>query len=429
MKRKQLSAGRMIALGFIALILTGTALLCLPFAQTGSQPVTALDALFTATSAACVTGLVTVDTGTAWTLFGKTVILLLIQIGGLGVAAFGVSVTLLSGRGLGMKDRQLIKEGWNVSGYGEASRLLGKVLLITLCFELGGAVLSWLVFRRDYPGWQAVGMGVFHAVSAFNNAGFDVLGGMRSLTVFGDRAAINLLTALLIVGGGLGYLAILDILRNRRFRRLTLQTKVVLLTTAALLLGGTLLLKLTEDISWMGAFFQSVSTRTAGFNTWDLTAFRPGGLLVMCILMFIGASPGSTGGGVKTTTLFALGLSARATATEKPPQIFRRKVPAQVIAKAQTVVVLAFSMLLLSTLLLCICEPERGFMELLFEAVSAFATVGLSIASTPTLGLGAKLVLIVTMFVGRIGPLTVATMWTYQSRASWTYSEEGFTIG
>ncbi len=427
--RAHLTPGKSIALGFLALILLGASLLTLPVAHAPDAPVRYLDALFTSTSAACVTGLVVVDTGSTWTVFGKCIILLLIQIGGLGVAAIGVSVTLLTGGGMRLRERQLLKESWNLSGYGDVSGLLGRVLLITMVFELGGALLIWPVFARDYGAGKGLSFAVFHAVSAFNNAGFDILGGMGSLTRYGDQFWMNLITSLLIIGGGLGYLAILDLCRFRKKRVLTLQTKVVLSMTGILILLGTLLIRLAEPISWMGAFFHSVSARTAGFSTWDLQAFRPAGLLVMCMLMFVGASPGSTGGGIKTTTIYALFLSARSTATGKLPQTFRRRVPEETIGKAFTVVLIGAAFLLLSTLLLCLFEPGREFMTLLFESASACCTVGLSIIPTPELGTGARLVLIVSMFVGRLGPLTIATLWRYSSRSEWSYSQEGFTIG
>ena len=427
--RKHLTPGRTIALGFLALILIGALLLSLPAARTESMTASPLDALFTATSAACVTGLVVTDTGASWTAFGKIVILLLIQIGGLGIAAIGVSVTLLAGGGLRLRDRQLLKESWNLTSYGDATGLLGRVLLITLVFELSGALLIWPVFARDFGIGPGLGIAVFHAVSAFNNAGFDILGGMDSLARYGDHFWMNLITVLLIIGGGLGYLVILEVLRFRRRRRFSLQSKVVLVSTAILLILGTALLKISQPISWMGAFFQSVTARTAGFATWDLTGFRPAALLVMCFLMFVGASPGSTGGGIKTTTVFALFLSARSTATGKSPQAFRRRVPDETISKAFTVVLIGGSFLLFSTLLLCLCEPGREFMTLLFETVSACCTVGLSITPTPELGVGARIVLIVCMFVGRLGPLTIATLWRYSAQNEWSYSQEGFTIG
>lgn len=429
MKRLRLSPGAVIALGFCGLILLGALLLRLPAACAAPGHIGFFDALFTAASASCVTGLVVVDTGTVWSGFGKTVILVLIQLGGLGVAAVGTCIAAISGNGLSLRDRTLLKEGWNVSGYGETKGLLKRVLLITLCCELLGAALSFLVFIRDYPLPQAVGLSLFHSVSAFNNAGFDLFGGMRNLTVYGDNTALNLITMFLILSGGMGYLAILDILSGRPFRRWRLQTKAALLMTLLLTVGGMLLIRLAEPVSWMSALFQSVTCRTAGFNTVELSAFHPAGLLTMCFLMFVGANPGSTGGGTKTTTLFALALSFFGTATGKPPQAFRRRVPDSIIAKAFTVLIVSLAFSGLSLLLLCLFEPDRGFMELLFEELSAFCTVGLSIASTPTLGTGARVVLIFTMLVGRVGPLTIATLLRYDAPEGWSYSQEGLTIG
>lgn len=426
---KSMAPGRIIAAGFCTAILMGTLLLLLPFSQTGTEQISFLDALFTATSATCVTGLVVVDTGTVWTPFGQSVILLLIQLGGLGAAGIGVAATMMLRSGRALKYRQLIHENWNLSGTDRSSQLLVRILLITFCCELLGAVLSFPIFIRDHSTGKALFLSLFHAVSAFNNAGFDLFGGMRSLTHYGDMLSINLLTAFLIIMGGLGYLVILELLTKRRWSRFSLQTKIVLSTTAVLLVGGTLLLKSTQSISWTGAFFQSVSARTAGFNSWDLAAFPSASLLVMCLLMFVGASPGSTGGGIKTTTLFTLCLSAKSASDGKGLNVFRRSLPLSVVSKAFTVTLIAVLFVLTSTFLLCCFEPGKPFMDLFFEAVSAFATVGLSITGTPSLGTGARIVLIFTMFIGRIGPLTAATLLHDRQNSAWSYSEEGITIG
>jgi trk system potassium uptake protein TrkH len=376
-----------------------------------------------------VTGLVVVDTGTAYTVFGKVVILLLIQAGGLGVATLGIAVTVLVNRRMTYKDSLLIKDSLNTENLGSVNWLLNKVFLVTLCAEAAGALLSFSVFIRDYPFWKALGISVFHSVSAFNNAGFDLLGGMRSLTGYSDNVPLNLITCALIVGGGLGYMVILDIIRKKRLRKVSLQSKIVLCTTFALITAGTLLLLATEDVGFLGALFQSVTARTAGFNTCDIAAFSAAGQLTLCCLMFIGASPGSTGGGIKTTTFFSLLLAAKSASTGGRLQAFRRKIPADVVTRAFVVAFLAASLVIISTLALCVLEPGHTFMQLLFEEISAFGTVGLSIAPTPTLGPAARLILMLSMFIGRVGPLTVATIWIYKPQSAYSYTEEGYTIG
>ncbi len=426
---RKIPSARLIAIGFLAVILLGAVLLSLPISHTGVERVSFLDALFTATSAVCVTGLVVVDTGTAYTFFGKLVIMLLIQAGGLGVATLGIAVTLLVSKRLTYKDSILIKDSLNTEGLGSVNLLARKVLLVTFCAEAAGALLSLSVFIRDYPFLKALGISIFHSVSAFNNAGFDILGGMRSLTGYAHDVTLNLVTCALIVCGGLGYLVILDVLRNRRPKKLSLQSKIVLCVTGSLIAAGALLLLLIEDVGPLGALFQSVTARTAGFNTYDLMTFSAAGQLVLCCLMFIGASPGSTGGGIKTTTFFSMLVAAKSASTGGKLQAFKRKIPADIIARAFVVVFLAASLVIVSTLALCALERDHTFMQLLFEEISAFATVGLSITPTPKLGSVSRLILMLSMFIGRVGPLTIATIWIYRSQTSYSYTEEGYTIG
>jgi trk system potassium uptake protein TrkH len=233
---------------------------------------------------------------------------------------------------------------------------------------------------------------------------------MRSLTGYAHDVTLNLVTCALIVCGGLGYLVILDVLRNRRPKKLSLQSKIVLCVTGSLIAAGALLLLLIEDVGPLGALFQSVTARTAGFNTYDLMTFSAAGQLVLCCLMFIGASPGSTGGGIKTTTFFSMLVAAKSASTGGKLQAFKRKIPADIIARAFVVVFLAASLVIVSTLALCALERDHTFMQLLFEEISAFATVGLSITPTPKLGSVSRLILMLSMFIGLVGPLTIATI-------------------
>lgn len=426
----KMSPARIIALCFLGLILLGALLLCLPIAHNPGRTVAPLDALFTSTSAVCVTGLVVTDTADTFNLFGRTVILILIQAGGFGVATLGVGITVLARRRVGLKERRLVKEALNVSTYAGIVKLIRMALLLTVCVEGIGAILSFCVFSRSMPLWKAVGMSIFHAVSAFNNAGFDLMGGCRSLMDYADSVALNLITCLLIVLGGLGYLVIWDVLDKHSFRKLSLQSKAVLTVTGALLVLGTLALKLSErEWTWLNAFFYSVSARTAGFATADLGTMSQAGLLVMCLLMFVGASPGSTGGGVKTTTLFALLIALRTTATNTRREAFKRRISDEVVSKAFTVAGMGILVVLVVTLLLALLEPQFSLGQLLFEAVSAFATVGLSAGVTQGLCMASRLILILTMFIGRLGPLTAATLLIYKNTSSVRYTEEDLTIG
>ncbi len=421
--------GRLITLGFASVILLGTSLLLLPISVKPGMEVGFIDALFTSTSAVCVTGLIAIDTADHFTAFGRAVVAFLIQVGGLGVTSVGVGFILAAGKRIGMKGRLLVREALNVESSKGMIRLLKAVLLMTLCFELVGASLSFIVFIQDYPPLKALEISIFHSIAAFNNSGFDILGGLQNLIPYQSDVLLNLITSGLIIFGGLGFLVILDVLKNRSFKKLCLHSKVVLTTTAALLLIGTLLLKATEEISWLGAFFQSVSARTAGFSTYPIGEFTNAGLFILTMLMFIGASPGSTGGGIKTSTFFALIQSVRSLMTKKHQGAFHRSIPAEGISKAYIIAFLSLLVVCSGTFLLCILEPEFSFMQLIFEVTSAFGTVGLSTGITPELGSLSKLVIVLIMFTGRLGAFTLASMWVCRPAPSARYTEESIIIG
>lgn len=426
---KKQPPGRLIALGFAAVILIGSALLMLPISIRPGVEVAYIDALFTSTSAVCVTGLIAVDAYDNFTVFGQAVLAGLIQIGGLGVTSVGVGLILAAGRRVSIKGRSLVKEALNVDSFQGMVRLIQWVLKVTLCFEGAGAVLSFLTFSQDYPLPRALWTSVFHSVAAFNNSGFDILGGMQNLIPYQSDVLLNLVTCALIIFGGLGFLVMLDIRRAGSFRKLTFHSKVVITTTAALLAVGTLLLKATEDMTWLGAFFQSVSARTAGFSTYSMGELTNAGLFTLILLMFIGASPGSTGGGIKTTTFFALMQQVRAVFTKKKPGGFHRTLPGEAIDKAGVIALLSVVVVCVGTFLLCVLEPELDFVRLLFEEVSAFGTVGLSTGITPDLSVASKLVLIFTMYIGRLGAFTLFSLWIDRPDPSIRYTEEMITIG
>lgn len=427
---KRQSPGRLIALGFAAVILIGAGLLLLPVSVKPGATVTPIDALFTSTSAVCVTGLIAIDTADHFTFFGQAVVAGLIQIGGLGVTSVGIGFILVTGRRVGIKARLLVKEALNVDSFKGIVRLIKAVLLMTLCFEGAGMLLSLAVFAQDYPLPQALWISIFHSIAAFNNSGFDILGGLRNLIPYQSDVLLNLTTCGLIISGGLGFLVMQDIFKCRAsFRRLSLHSKVVVTTTAALLVVGTLLLKLTEDVSWLGAFFHSVSARTAGFSTYPIGEFTNAGLFVLAILMFIGASPGSTGGGIKTTTFFALMQQVRSVFSKRRPGAFRRTLSSEVLTKAAVITLLSMLVVCIGTFLLCILEPEYAFIQLLFEVVSAFGTVGLSTGITPSLSVASKLVIILTMYIGRLGAFTLLSIWIDRPEPSVHYTEEIIMIG
>ena len=426
---KKQPPGRLIALGFAAVILMGSALLMLPISIRPGVEVAYIDALFTSTSAVCVTGLIAVDAYDNFTVFGQAVLAGLIQIGGLGVTSVGVGLILAAGRRVSIKGRSLVKEALNVDSFQGMVRLIQWVLKVTLCFEGAGAVLSFLTFSQDYPLPRALWTSVFHSVAAFNNSGFDILGGMQNLIPYQSDVLLNLVTCALIIFGGLGFLVMLDIRRAGSFRKLTFHSKVVITTTAALLIAGTLLLKATEDMTWLGAFFHSVSARTAGFSTYSMGELTNAGLFTLILLMFIGASPGSTGGGIKTTTFFALMQQVRAVFTKKKPGGFYRTLPGEAIDKAGVIALLSVVVVCVGTFLLCVLEPELDFVRLLFEEVSAFGTVGLSTGITPDLSVASKLVLIFTMYIGRLGAFTLFSLWIDRPDPSIRYTEEMITIG
>ena len=422
--------GRLITLGFFLVIMTGAFLLLTPMARRPGVDVSFVDALFTSTSAVCVTGLIAIDTYDTFSVFGRAVVALLIQVGGLGVTSVGAGLILAAGKKFSFKGRLLIKEGLNVDSFKGVVSLVKSVLLMTFCFELVGVILSFIVFVQDYPPLHALGNSIFHSIAAFNNSGFDVLGGLQNLIPYRDDVLLNLTTCGLIIFGGIGFLVILDVLRNRfRFRKLALHSKVVISTSIFLIIAGTLILKCTDDVTWLGAFFHSVSARTAGFSTYPLGTFSNAGLFALTILMFIGASPGSTGGGIKTSTFFTLVQSMRSALNKKHFGAFRRSLSKETLSKAYLITLLSLCVVCTGTFVLCILDPHLSLMQLLFEVTSAFGTVGLSTGITPNLCDASKLVVTLIMFIGRLGALTMITIWINRPEQQARYTEESITIG
>lgn len=411
---KKQSPGRIIALGFGAMILLGSLLLILPCSVREGVNLKYIDALYTATSAVCVTGLIAVDAKDTFTPVGQFFLAFLIQFGGLGVTSLGAGIILAIGGKVGLKGRTLIREAMNVGSGKGMICLLKRVFRVTLIFELAGACLSFPVFVRDYPPFKALGISLFHSVAAFNNSGFDILGSFQNLIPYRHSLLLNLVTCGLIFFGGIGFLVICEMWQTRlNWKKMSMHTRVVLSVSGFLLVAGTLLLKLTEEITWLGAFFHSVSARTAGFSTYPLNRFSQSGLLLIAVLMFIGASPGSTGGGIKTSTFFVLLLGIKKAATNRAEKAFHYAVPAEAFRKAAVITLLALGVVVTGTYLMGIFEPNLRLVDVFFEVTSAFGTVGLSTGITPDLGTDSKLLSILIMYIGRLGPLTIATLWHF----------------
>lgn len=427
---KKAPPGRIIALGFLFVILIGSVLLILPCSVKDGVHVRYIDSLYTSTSAVCVTGLIAVDAGDTFTPLGQFFIAMLIQVGGLGVTAIGAGVILAVGKKMNLKGRTLIKEAMNLDSGSGIIHFVRDIFITTIVFELLGAVLSFTVFIKDYPFKDAVGISLFHSVAAFNNSGFDILGGGTNLIPYRSDVMLNLVTCTLIFFGGIGFLVIKEMVTKKLcWKKFSMHTKVVLSMSLILLAVGTVLIKLTENITWLGAFFSSVSARTAGFSTFPLSAFSNAGLLIIIVLMFIGASPGSTGGGIKTSTFFVLIQGVRAAATNKTEKAYKYSLPKEAFKKAAVITMLAISVVVVSTLAMTVLEPDLRFVDILFESVSAFGTVGLSTGITPALSVGSKLISIIVMFIGRLGPLTIASLWHFSNGERIRYPEGNIAIG
>ena len=402
-----------LVFGFMSIILLGSLLLALPISTKDGQSVGFFDSLFTATSAVCVTGLVAVDTGTTFSLFGQAVLLTLIQVGGLGFMVFATRVMMMLGRRISIKNRMLIRESMNGASLSNLGSVARRYLLLALGIEAVGAALLAIRFIPMYGLRRGLWFAVFHAVSAFCNAGFDLFGRFSSLTGFYTDALTLLTVSALIVLGGLGFSVILEVLLNRHgLKNLSLHTRIVLTFTMALLLAGTGFYMLVENgrLDILNAFFQSVTMRTAGFNSVELTSLTDGSKVFSSLLMMIGASPASTGGGMKTTTVAVVTLLIFSVVKgDNEVNAARRRISADTVRRALAVVTLFLTMVMLGTLSLSIIENGRfSLADILFECSSAMGTVGVSAIGTPNLHPVSRAVLLPMMFLGRVGPLTLA---------------------
>jgi trk system potassium uptake protein TrkH len=435
---------RVIASSFAGTILVGTILLTLPVASAEGQGTTLLDALFTATSAVCVTGLIVLDTPTHFSTFGQVVIMGLMQVGGLGIMTFSTFLAIALRRRMGMQDRVVMQDLLDEHNIETLKSMIVGILKMTFIIEaIGALVLAWAWYAWGESLRQALYLGVFHSIAAFNNAGFALFS--DNLMQYRGDILINLSITSLIILGGLGF-TVISGLSDWRFwgkayvPRLSCHSRLVLATTAMLLGSGTLLFFLAEfsqsmaDFSWtertLASYFLAVTPRTAGFNTVDTASLTDLSLFITIILMFVGASPAGTGGGVKTSTFALLVLSVRAILRNREEvEVFYRTIPREAVHKALVIITLSFSLINVFTIALLLTDEAR-FLPTMFEVVSAFGTVGLSMGLTPSLTAAGKVIIIVVMFIGRIGPLTMAlALGERQDRARFAYPTERVMVG
>ncbi|MBQ2680052.1 MAG: Trk family potassium uptake protein [Firmicutes bacterium] len=414
-KKKKLSAFQIIILGFAGMVFVGAGLLMIPAASTSATHFH--EALFTAVSSTCVTGLVVKDTATHWTSFGQAVILGLIQVGGLGIITVASAIALFSGRKISLRQRSAIQEAMSAPQLGGLARIIGFVFKWTIIFELAAAGIMMPTFCRDF-GARGIWMSIFHSVSCFCNAGFDIMGRpgaeFSSMTYYMTSPLINITLMILIVVGGIGFFTWEDFADHKlRFKKFRMQTKVILVTSAILIFLPMLFFYFSEFSGLatgqrlLNSFFQSITTRTAGFNTANLSAMSEGGKGLTTLLMLIGGSPGSTAGGMKTTTIAVLYANAVAVFRRRDdPQFFGRRVDASAVKNAATILTMYATLFIGGALVINIAEAIP-ISHCLYETASAVGTVGLTLGLTPTLGIVSRIVIMILMFFGRVGGLTL----------------------
>lgn len=437
---RTVTPAQFLALGYLVMISFGTLLLLLPISTVDGQGLSLVDSLFTATSATAVTGLVVVTTGTHFTLFGQLVVMFLIQVGGLGIMTVSTLFALFLGKKIGLKERMIIQEDLNQLKMSGVVRLVKYILFMTLIIEGTGALLLFFRLFRDMPPGQAFYFSVFHSISAFNNAGFDLFG--NSLENYAGDLYMNLVMASLILLGGMGFTVIVELFRKKGLSQASLHTRMVIRITLLLLVTaflGVFFLEMQNPDTLQGlclkerflaSFFLSVTPRTAGFHTIPTGNLQSQTLFLLILLMFIGASPGSTGGGIKTTTfgclLFAVLSNVRG---KQDVEIFQRRLSQELIFKSLSIAFLSLVLILFMMMILSITE-DSPFLSIFFETFSAFGTVGLSTGITSDLSIWGRLLITITMFCGRLGPLTLALAFSKaKGRQLYRYPEEKIMVG
>ena len=446
MKQKRISPARLIAVGFLSVIAAGTLLLMLPVCHTGRTRISFVDALFTAVSAVCVTGLNTLDPGLDFSTAGHAVIVLLIQIGGLGITSLGAGLVALFGGKLNQRENNLVKEALNYPTFKDVMPLIRAVLTLTFVTELLGAAMAFCTFVREYPLGKAVWISVFHSVASFNNAGFDIFGCLQpgsSLQLFQSDPVVLLTLGLLIVVSGLGFFVWEEVIRLRQWKKLSVYTKLVLLMSVCLIIGGMAGFCILEwnnpatmgNMPWydklLNGFFQSVSTRTAGFDALGQGGLTESGKALTIMLMFVGGSSGSTAGGVKTVTVMVLFLFLWSRIRRKGSVcVFGRSVPDNQVMDAMTIVSIVAALALFGGLFISATSPV-GFTDSLYESVSALATVGLTTGATASLSIPAQILIIIYMYFGRVGVLTLSLgfLMGNQAQERFRYAHTNLLIG
>ncbi|MBU3129624.1 TrkH family potassium uptake protein [Clostridium tagluense] len=412
---------QILALGFAIVIFVGAILLSLPIASQSGKITPFIDCIFTSTSAVCVTGLVTLDTGTYWTYFGKTVIMLLIEIGGLGFMSITTLVFLILGKRITLKGRLIMQEAMNVNSLQGLVKMAKYILIFTFSVEAVGAVLFSTQFIPQFGLAKGIYYSIFHAVSAFCNAGFDLMGNFSSVTAYANNSVIILTISALIAIGGLGFYVWAEVYNYKGLKKLSLHSKVVIYTTLVLIVGGAILMYIFEmnnpytmqGMSFKGkilsSIFASVSPRTAGFNSIPLDKMTMAGKFLTIILMFIGGSPGSTAGGIKTTTAVLLFMTVVSVVRGRDDtEISKKRISKDIVYKAVVITILSLLLVITVTMILSITEQQDiPFEYFLYEATSAFATVGLTLGLTTKLTFVGKIVISLTMYAGRVGLLTI----------------------
>ena len=418
------SSVQIITMGFLLIILLGAMILSLPICSSNYTYTNFIDSLFTATSAVCVTGLVVFDTSMHWSPFGQVVIISLIQIGGLGFMTIATMVPLMRGKKINLRNRLLIQESLNQIDLSGMVKLTKNIIYVVFFIEFIGALLLSIEFIPRYGPIKGFLYGLFHSISAFCNAGFDLMGrengAFSSVTSLYDNSLIMLVISALIILGGIGYPVILDVLEKRKYSKLNVHSKMVIYSTAILLILGIIVVffneynnpNTLENMSMKGkvlsAIFQSTTLRTAGFNSIDLTMVKESTIFFMMLLMLIGASPASTGGGIKTTTIAVLFLTVKGFLYGRDEiQIFERSISEYTIRKSMVIFFIAVFTVMLGIFALSITNPQFTLLESAFEVISAYATVGLSIGGSATLNVAGKIIIMILMFLGRVGSLTI----------------------
>ena len=446
-KRRNMSPFKILAIGFLTVILTGAILLTLPISTQSGEVTNFLDSIFTATSAVCVTGLVVQDTGTYWSTFGQGVILTLIEIGGLGFMAMSTFFAMLLGKRISLRERLVMQEAYNTFSLQGIINHVRYMLLFTVSVQLFAALILMTQFIPVYGVGTGIYYGIFHAISAFNNAGFDLLGGFTSITVFNENKIILITLAIVINIGGLGYLVLREIISGvrakRKLKNFSLHAKVVLTISGILLTVGTIAMLIFEwnnpaTIEHMtfgnkltNAFFSAVTPRTAGFNSISNSDMSPAGKLLTMGYMFVGGSPGSTAGGVKTTTLgIVIFTLISVLKGRQDAEVYKRRISQSVVFKAMAIFMLGITIVIIGVMILSITEIGASFETILYEVISAFGTVGLSQGLTPTLSSVGKVTIAIIMYLGRVGPLTVMlALAGKQEKINYKYPEGKILIG